>query len=159
MTNPITENTLLNTSEVFQNDPKQFNIQLTNLYTRIANSANLKEIALYPTCEILNGQQWYDLTDTDGMRQAFRQVFTFTTISAGATLTIAHGIAAFTMITALYGAVVTAVVDYRPIPYVSATAVTAQVEIKVDTTNIYIINGSTAPNITSGFVVIEYLKN
>lgn len=159
MTNPLTENTLLNASEVFHLDPQQFNIQLTNLYTRMANSTNLKEIALYPNTEILNGQQWYDLTDTDGFRQTFRQVFPFTTISAGATLTIAHGIAAFTMITAAYGSVTTAVVDYRPIPYSSASAVTAQVEVKIDATNVYVINGSTAPNITSGFVVLEYLKN
>jgi hypothetical protein len=57
------------------------------------------------------------------------------------------------------GACITDVVDYRPIPCTSATAVDEQISVIATLANIVIVNGAAAPDITSGFIVLEYLKN
>jgi hypothetical protein len=144
---------------VYSEDLSQLLIQLTNLFSQNSVATNIREISIYDLIPIVTGQQWYNLVTPQSKRFGFREVFSFTTIAAGATLTIAHGIPNLVQLTTVAGGVVTAVPDFRCLPYVSATSVTNQIEVNVDATNIYIINGSTAPAIASGAVVIEYLQN
>jgi len=139
-------------------DDKQ---QITYLKTRleeILREVNRKQVGSYETIEQLTGQQFPGATPQE-KKYTYRKVFNFGAIAAGATLNIAHTITGFTEFTHIYGACTTAVVDYRPIPYASATVVTQQIEVNITATNIVIINGATAPNITSGWIVVEYLKN
>ena len=89
----------------------------------------------------------------------FRLVVPFGAIATGATLSITHNIQSLVQFTHIYGTCITAVPDFRPIPYASATLVTNQIEVKVTPTQVVIINGATAPNIASGMIVLEYLKN
>ena len=77
---------------------------------------------------------------------------------AGAALNIAHGITNFVELTALYGTCITAVVDYRPIPFVSVAAANQGIQVLLAGANITITNGAAAPNITSGIIIAEYLK-
>lgn len=132
---------------------------MTQVQVDNANAVNIREIGQYDTVELLTGQQWFTTGDGQTKRFTFRQVYVLPATAAGATTTIAHGITGQTLFTKIYGSCITNVVDYRPIPYASVSAVNKQIEINVDTTNINIINGASSPNITSGIIVLEYLKN
>lgn len=153
---PFLQNTI-----TFSKDPQQFLIQLTALYGQIARYVNSKEIAIYNLAETITGQQWFVSGNPQLTRLTNRKVFEFGAIAAGATSTRAHGITGFSALTftKIYGTAITNVVDQRPIPFASAVAVTDQIEIRADATNIIIVNGATAPNITSAIVVLEMLKN
>jgi len=133
-------------------------VRLNKAYEDTATRLNAKQIGIFDNLEFLTGEQWPG-TSPQIKRQTFRQVYMVGAIAAGATSTTAHGITGITAFTHIYGTCVTSVVDYRPIPYASATVVTNQIELKVDSTNITIINGATAPNITSAIIILEYLKN
>ena len=137
--------------------------QLSTMYSAIAYRLNNREIALYPFDEVLTGQKWSDPANTQLFKETFRTVFLIGALAAGATLTTAHGITGFSTLTFTYigGTVITdaATFNKRPLPYASATLITDQIQIDADDTNFRIINGATAPNITSGLVVLEYLKN
>lgn len=159
---------LLQTWRNFPMDETNLELTLNKLYYDIANCMNLREICLYDLFPMFNGQQWYSNPNQASTTAAFtstprrmnyRQLFTYETIAAGATETIVHGIDSLTQVTRLFGNVITANPDFRSVPFVDVTSVNNQISVYADTTNIYIINGSTAPEITSGFIVIEYLTN
>jgi hypothetical protein len=149
----------LQTSVFFPDDFDEFRVKFLELYRSISNNVNVRQIGVFDLQEFLTGEQWFTTGNPQVKRQTFRKAFEIGAIAAGATSTTAHGLTNVTAYTHIYGTAITAVVDYRPIPYASATVVTNQIEIKVDATNITIINGATAPNITSAIVVLEYLKN
>lgn len=153
-----TLNAFLKTYEYFSPDQQQFLITLEALYTQIAHAVNIRELAQYSLVENITGQQFSNATNSNVTIYSFRTVFYIGAIVAGATLSFAHNLT-LTQLTDAYGTCITSVVDYRPIPYASATLVTNQIELKITSTNIIIINGATAPNITSGIIVLEYLKN
>lgn len=149
----------LQTSIFFPEEFDEFRVTFLQLYRNISYNVNVRQIGVFDLQEFLTGEQWFTTGDPQKKRQTYRQVFEIGAIAAGATSTTAHGLTNITAFTHIYGTCVTAVVDYRPIPYASATAVNQQIELKVDATNITIINGAAAPNITSAIVVLEYLKN
>lgn len=149
----------LNTSIVFSEDETQRLYELTQFSIDTANYINIREIAQYEIVEILNGQRFSDATDANVKKFAFRKVFYFGAIAAGAPLVIPHGITGIVDGTHIYGTCVTNVPDFRPIPYSSATLVTNQIELKVSPTDITIVVGATSPAITSGKIILEYLKN
>lgn len=149
----------LQTSFFFPEEFPAFRFKMLPLYTQIANCVNTRQIGIFSLQEFLTGEQWDTSGNPQLKKQPYRQVFYIGAIATGATSTTAHGITGITSFTHIYGTCVTDVVDYRPIPYASATAVNQQLELKVDATNITIISGAAAPNITSAIVVLEYLKN
>lgn len=148
----------LPTTRVFTKDPTEMRNTLTDVYTEIANAVNIRDIALYDQSEIINGQQYFFPNNPQRKRTAYRKVFSIGAIAAGATLNTAHGLTNVSIYTRIYGTCITATPDYRPIPYVSTT-LNQQISIRVTATNIVIVNGAGAPAITSGIVVLEYLKN
>lgn len=157
--NPVdTRNAFLNTSQYFSPQSDQFLITMENLYTQIANAVNIRQLGQFSVRETLTGQQFSEVANANATKYSFRSIFYFGPIAAGATLSFAHNLT-FVQLTHAYGTCITDVVDYRPIPYASATLITNQIELQVTATNIVIINGATAPNITSGIIVLEYLKN
>jgi hypothetical protein len=144
------------TFEHFPEDETELRIKLSSIYTAIAIAINVREIGLYQnTLQTATGQLFSGTSGTP-QKDAFRKVFYFGPSLAGATTTIAHDISSITSFTKISGTVCTAS-DFRPIPNASVTAASAGIEIKADATNIYVINGSTAPAIVSGIVVVEYL--
>lgn len=158
MTSPTAQGVFLNTSENFQVNEDELRYLLTKQTYQTASAVNLKETAIYQTVEIQTSQTWFNPSNVQNPRYGFRTVYSFNAIAAGATLVIPHGLQSVTLYTKIYGTCITDVVDYRPIPY-SSDLVNTQIEINVDATNINITNGLLAPNITSGIVVLEYLKN
>lgn len=131
---------------------------ISERHRQIASVVNLKENAQYEDEELLTGQQWFTTGNNQTKRYTYRKCFEFGAIAAGATLNIAHGLTNVSFYTKIYGCCSTAVVDYRPIPYASTTAINQQIEINVAGLNIVIINGAASPNITNGIVVLEYIK-
>jgi hypothetical protein len=149
----------LQTSVFFPDEFDEFRVKFLALYRDIASNVNVRQIGIFDLEEFLTGESWFTSGDPQKKRQTFRKVFEIGAIAAGATSTTAHGITGIVAFTHIYGTAITTIVDYRPIPYSSVTAVNQQIEIKVDATNITIINGAAAPNITSAIVVLEYLLN
>lgn len=149
----------LPTSIYFPEEFNEFRVVMLGIYRNIANTVNVRQIAVFDLVEFLSGEQWFTSGNPQVKRQTYRKVFSIGAIATGATLNTAHGLTGVTAYTNIMGTCVTDVVDYRPIPYASATAVNQQIEIKVDATNVTIINGAASPNITSAIVVLEYLKN
>ena len=148
---------LLPTYEVFPEDDEELLIKLTDTYVRVATSTNMKEIAVYDTVQQSSGQLYFNQANAQQRRTGYRKVFPFGAIATGAILTIPHGLTRVTIFTRIYGSCVTNVIDYRPIPYVNEALVTNQISIRASATNIFIANGATAPAITSGIAVLEYL--
>jgi len=109
--------------------------------------------------EQLINQQYFGATPTRQKEMFIAVVYDIGAIAAGATLNTAHGLGAVTEFTRIYGTVVTAVPDYRPLPRVSTVALNQQISLDVIGINIVIINGAGGPNITGGLVVLEYLRN
>lgn len=152
-------NTYIATTRNFQQDDDDLRLLLSKNHSEYANSINLKTNGVYDLVEVQTGEQYNDPTNTQKKRYAFRKTFTFGAIAAGASLTIPNGITGITQYTHTYGEVITANPDYRVLPYVDVTNVTNQISFLKTLTNFTITNGATAPNITSGYVVLEYLKN
>ena len=143
----------------FAEDWKAFLEQWTNLYRKVALKVNAKERALYPLgLEILNDQQFFTAGDSRTFRSVFRKVFSFGAIAAGGVLVIPHQIDVFTELTRIYGTAITNVVDYRPIPYVSVAAANQGIQVEATAANVTITNGAAAAPITSGIIVLEFLK-
>lgn len=133
--------------------------QITRYYRDIARKVNEKEGGMYPQAlEVLTSQKFFTAGNPRAYRSVFRKVFPVTAIAAGATLNIAHGIVGFVELVNLYGSCITNVVDYRPIPFTSAVAVNQGIQVLLVGANISITNGAAAPNITSGYIVAEYVK-
>jgi len=149
----------LPTTIQYPKDQNELLNRLNKAYEDTASRLNAKQIGIFDLVEFLTGEQWPVVGDPQKKRQTFRKVYFIGAIGAGATVLTAHGLTQVTAYTHIYGTAITSVPDNRPIPYASATLVTNQIEIKVDATNITIINGATAPNITSAIVVLEYLLN
>ena len=152
----------LPTTQYFPEEAEKFRAVLTFVYSDIARRLNDKEIGLFDLVEFLNGQQWFTAGNPQIKRQAFRKVFPLPATAAGVTTNIAHGITGVnttTTFTHVYGCAVTAAPDNRPIPFASATLITDQIQVLVTGANIAVTNGATAPNITSGYIILEYLKN
>lgn len=149
----------LPTSTFFPEDFDEFRVKFLELYRNIANTTNTREIGIYDFTEFLSGEQWPTIGNPQVKRHTFRKIFSIGAIGPGVTVLTAHGLTGVTAYTHIYGTAITAVPDNRPIPFASATLVTDQIQIQVGAVNITIVNGATAPGITSALVVLEYLKN
>ena len=154
-----TRSPFLATSQVFPEDLSQLLIVLTQVYIDQANSINIRQIGTYDQTQSVTGQLFFNLSNAQQPRLSFRTVYPIGSIAAGATSTTAHGLSGVTSYTHIYGTAVTAAPDNRPIPYSSTAAVNQQISLTVTATNIVIVNGAAAPNITSAIVVLEYLLN
>lgn len=131
--------------------------QMNETYQKIARASNAKEIAIYSEEEVITGQTFPG--DTPQTKKiVYRKTFVFGAIAAGATLNIPHSISGATLYVNINGGVVTSVPDFRPIPYVSTTA-TDQLSVRIDATNIILVNGATGANIVSGICYLEYIRS
>lgn len=149
----------LQTSVFFPEDFEEFRVKFLALYRDISNNVNVRQIGVFDLEEFLTGERWFTSGDPQKKRQTFRKVFELPAIAAGVFYTVAHGITGITAFTHIYGTVVTNAPDFRPIPYADITSPLNQIALKVDSTIITVAVGATSPNVTSGIVVLEYLKN
>lgn len=155
---------LITTRDFPTSIPEQLEQVLSKSWVDTSQAINTRTIGIFNTTSQVNGDKYYNSTNPLQLRQAYRKTFSIGAIAAGATLTTAHGVTGIVEIVHLYGNCITDVstivtAKYEPIPFVSATDVTQQVEIYANDTNIVIINGSSNNNILSGNIILEYLLN
>jgi hypothetical protein len=146
-------------------EERQLFLEILSLtYKRIANSVNTKTGGLHSKLEQFNSEQYYT-SQPFVFRNVYRKTFDIielngnAPIATGTTVSVAHNITGIVQVVHWYGGIVTDVVDFRPLPFVSSTFVTDQVQVNATATNIVIVNGVTAPLITEGSLTIEYVKN
>jgi len=146
-------------------DPKQLQEQLTIFYRRISNTVNSKEGGLYSSQEFFSNQQ-YSLNDPGTFKNVYRKCFDMVAlnggaIAPGATASFAHGITGIVQLVHMYGGAKNsdATPKFIPLPYVSATLVTDQVQVYITSTNVVLVNGATQTALTSATLVVEVLKN
>lgn len=156
---PNTIAPFLQTSTYFPEDFEKFRIKFLEIYRDISNTVNTKGSGIFDLQEFLTAEQWFTVNNPQVTRQTFRKTFNLGAIAAGATSTTAHQISGAVAYTHIYGTCVTDVPDFRPLPYVSTVALNQQVSLTVTGTNIVIVNGAAAANITSAIVILEYLKS
>ena len=159
----------LPTTEYFDKDLDKSMDKLTTVYSDIAKQVNSKETARYELTELLTGQQFYDTTDTQTRRFTYRKCFTFGAILPGATLLIPHGITGIpsaahptykTRFTRITGTYLDSDWWQKPIVYASNASLNFQFDIKIDDTNIVLVNGNAGTTaVISGQITLEYLKN
>ena len=147
----------LQESITFSKDQDQFIKQLTSVYQSFAKAINGRDISTYDLVEVLNGHTFPGATPQT-KKHVFRKTFRFGAIAAGAFINVAHGITPLAQFTRMYGTCITKI-DYRPIPFADVTVATSQIMLTADNVNYNLWNGTTAPDILSGIVVLEYLKN
>lgn len=133
-------------------NPEEMAERLPKIYTDISSRLNTREISYYPLNEIQNGQSWFTEGNPQTFRGAFRQVFTFSS-----TGNIAHNISNITQVNG-YGQFTDGTNFYGAI-YGSNTSIAGQISFYVTSTNIVILSGVGAPSISSGIIVLDYLKN
>lgn len=155
----FSQSPFVSTFQYFPEDLSQLMVILNNMYTSLANAINQRQIGSFNLFEQVNGQFFTNPNDVQIPRNGFRKCFNVGVIAPGATSIIAHGITGVTIFTGFSGGVVTNVPDFRPLPFVSATLVTNQIQVYADATNVYVVNGATAPQINSGLLILDFLKN
>jgi hypothetical protein len=136
----------------------EFIVSLKEVLEEHSRNINRKDTGQYEPVELLCNQTFPGATQQQ-KRHIYRKIIATGAIAAGTTANLAHAIPAFTFMTRIYGTVVTNVVDYRPLPYVSTVALNQQISLTVTAANAVIVNGAASPNITAGFVILEYYKN
>ncbi len=142
----------------YELDEKSAKSEMTRRDSQLAISLNLKENGVVETVETQNGQQFYgSATNIQKKRYVFRKAFTIGAIPKNTGISLPHGISGITIVTHVFGGVVTDQPDFRPLPHASVTA-NANIEVIITATDYKINNGNGGPNITSGILVIEYLK-
>lgn len=128
-------------------------IELNRMYPDIANCVNSRIIGIYPTNDsIPTGESFYFTTQR---QQILRQLFAITS-----TTTFNHNLINFdpsTMLPYVYG-VGTDGTNAYPLPYVSPTAAQS-IGVYVSSTQVVFNVGGSAPTITSGYIVLEWLSN
>jgi len=136
--------------------------QVDQSYIDIAQKVNARTIGLFGSLfQIITGERWYLEGSSQG-QQTLRQVYAFGAIAPGAEVDLPTGITNLVQFTRIYGTCITAVPDYRPLPYIDNitlnVGITLLVGIVGGKQQIRIVNGAGAPAITSGIVVLEWLS-
>lgn len=146
----------LRTSRNFPEDLRQLSIESNRSYIDIASAVNARTIGLFPTTiAVITGDSYY--LSNNSRQQSLREVYVGTTITAGTSHSVPHGIQSLTQFSRIYGTCVTSLPDYRPLPYAS-TAANTNIDLRVDSTNIIISVGAGSPNITSFMIVLEWIS-
>lgn len=138
-----------------QVDDEQFRIVLSQYLTNASYAVNIKQNGQYETIELISGQQFTNTSSAQKKRQGFRKIFYIDPSN----LTFSHGISGVQLFTNIYGTVTDNMGTQYPLPLVDVVNVTNQISIQVTSTQVIITLGATAPTITGGVVVLEYVKN
>ena len=151
---PAQQSNQLPISIDFPEDEKDLREVLTTSYKKTVDSVNTKIGGLFTLEEVANFERWFTVDSVTQTRNGYRKTFKLNPNS----LTFAHGIQSLKQITDYRAIVKTSDGDFRKVPYVHITDITKQISMRVTETQVIIENGSTAPTIKSGIVVLEYLK-
>lgn len=156
MSNFINGSPYLRTTREFPENVRDLAFQANKSYLETASAINLRTIGLFPVLKpAISGEQWF--IKENFRQQGLRQVFTFGSIAAGTNLSIPYKLSGFDQFVRIWGTCKTALPDNRPIPYASI-APNANIDLRVDSSNIIIAVGAASPNIVSGTIVLEWIS-
>ena len=152
MSTPVSNKTpYVRTYRKFPEDPKNLVIELTRGWIETANAINNRVIGIVSTDPTVTGKAYY----FNGQKfQSISQLFPISNSS----LTINHGISNFSQMVVQTGWFTDGTIWY-PLPYVDVTNVTNQVKVSTTSSQILVVKGATAPSISSGFVLLEWLQS
>lgn len=165
MTAPIAQPVLnqspyLRTSRQFPTDIGNLVVELNTMYNEVSTAINLRDIGLYPTTRsAITGDSWY--VNSSSRQQSIRQVYTLAGPISDAITNIPHNIPAniYTNFVRIWGTFQDDNDVWNVLPYVDVVAVTNQIMLQVDATNIIITRGAGAPTMSNIIIVLEYLAN
>lgn len=156
-------------------DTKEFGNRIQQIYRRIADGVNNREIGNYiavtpsagtvTTVEAITGQEWFGAgSETQSLipRVTFRKVINFGVLPNNSTTSVAHGITfdLNSTMTKIYGAATDpSGPTFIPIPTSEPPGLTGNISIIVDGTNVNITTETNRTNFTRTIIVLEYLKN
>lgn len=127
-----------------------------DLYEQVADTVNLRDIAIYPLVEVETGQTWFVPGNPQRYYDGWRIAVQIPDVASGmSSAAIPHKIAGLLKFTRYWAQATDGTLFYQ-IPWVNA-ALTAAVEIDVSATAVTIKNGL-ATNLTGIFAVLEYIK-
>jgi hypothetical protein len=154
----------LQTSVFFPDEFDEFRVKFLALYRDISSNVNVRQIGVFDLEEFLTGERWPTIGDPQKKRQTFRIVIRLGALAAGTTNIIPHGITGIIEFTHIYGTGLTTTASgggFRsvPLPYVNVTATANQIQIEADPTNVFVVLGAGGFSLSSGFIILEYLKN
>lgn len=143
---------------------KELLVRLHEFVNLIAINTNLRTTGYYPLDEFVNGNQYFpnpaNTTNSSQIfRQAYHKTFVFPLPNA-TTLVIPHGITCNvgTTFTHIRGAANdTTNLEYVPLPYTTLVS-SDNIQVRVDSTNIYVTTGIDYSSFTIAYLVLEYLK-
>lgn len=147
---------------------KELLVRLYQTVNSIAIATNLKDTGYHLTTEFVTSQLLFDVNnDLNNLRPIYRTVVNFGALPAAGTKSVAHNIPDIMVagtttfsFTKIYGAATNpTTVTFIPLPFVSASAVTNQLQIAVDSTNVNITTGGIDYSAyTKSYIILEYVK-
>jgi hypothetical protein len=161
---PLFDVTQIEQMNVNSQEFKELIVRLFLVMNDVIQVTNLKDTAYYLTTEFNTSGQLYAVNNNFlNTRPIFRCTIPCGALPAAGTKTIAHGITGIgTTYSALkiHGAATDqTAVDFIPLPYVSAAGSAGNLEVSIDTTNVYITTGGTDySSYTVSYIVFEYVQ-
>ena len=156
MGNPINQSAYLRTSRLFPSDDvKLLSIEIDRGYRDIANCVNSRAIGLFSVSEpAISGKQYFVSSKPFSSLQKLFAV-TPADITNGY---INHGITNLSpgQVVTAYGSYTDGTYDYGFI-YNSGGTISTDITFKITPTQIVFTVGGSAPTLTSGKIIIEYL--
>ena len=156
MNDVINKGSYLRTSRSFPEDPKLLQSEINRSYVDIARNVNNRTIGFFTVNRsMVNGEQWF-ITSNE-RQQALRQVYQW----SDSNLTIAHGINFFSLtnFVRIWGTFFDGTY-WQTLPYVDISAANNQINVKLDSSNIYITKGAGSPPVCqNGLIILEWLSN
>lgn len=140
----------------FPEEAQPLSVEIDRAYTDIANKMNSRTIGSYGLNErTSNGETWF----IGGKKHnGLRKLFAVPGLIPAGSVTIAHGLSlteifSFTRIQGTF----TNGTNWYPLPFEGAGAA-GNIGAYLDPTNIVITAAASAPTISSGYIVLEYLS-
>lgn len=146
----------------FPDKQDEFN-EIIQLYLkRMASILNTKEGGLYLPIEIATFKQFFTPGNPQKFRDVYRKEFDMVAlnggpIAPGAVLSFPHNIVGITELTLMQGTATNINRFLLPLPYVNVV-LTSSIQIDMNDTNIYLVNGSTQLTLTKAYITAEYVK-
>lgn len=146
----------------FPDKQDEFNETIQLYLKRMASILNTKEGGLYLPIEMATFKQFFTPANPQKFRDVYRKEFDMVSLNGGsiapsATLSFPHGIAGITTATFILGTATNSAGRFLPLPYVNFT-LTSCIQIDMDSTNVYLSNGSTQLALTQAYITAEYVK-
>ena len=156
MSSIINQTPYLRTSREFPEELHQLSVEVDKSYVEISNAINVRTIGLFPKNRpAITGESWF-VSSKNNKQQTLRQAYTFT--SSGPIIT---GLTTLPTVVRAFGSYTDGTNQYGLI-YGSNITIAGQVSFYVTTSGndvvIQIIASGTAPTISKGIVVIEWLS-